>query len=204
MNNANNISIRSDSNTNGPSDSGNNTNLLYQKNYKTNKEKFQFWKFLMYGTKAEVHINEFYGLLYWVSIMELALFILGLILFFGSPKTFSVFWVFVTHVIRAILGLLLLKRLPCTYQVIEELKEYENSSIEDVENQIIQLYKNLLSNNESRIRPVLIWYFVFTIIDIIIDNIIFFFLLQQWNNSLYGLQNIISLIMIVAFFSNNK
>ena len=36
---------------------------------------------------------------------------------------------------------------------------------------------------------------------IIVDNVVFFFLLQQWNNAGYGLQNMISLIMIVAFFS---
>lgn len=173
---------------------------IYARNLKTNKEKISFWKFLMYGTKAEIHINSIQSLLFWVSIMELFLFALGLALFISSPKTFDIFWAFITHVIRAILGFILLKRLPGTHLVIEELKEYEDNTIEDVENNILQLYKNMLSNNEKSIGRILLWYFIFTIIDIIMDNIVFFYLQQKWSNEIYGLQNFFALILIVSFF----
>jgi uncharacterized membrane protein (DUF373 family) len=173
---------------------------IYNKNLKTNQEKIAFWKFLMYGTKAEVHINSIQALLYWVSIMELFLFALGLALFISSPNNFAIFWAFITHVVRAILGLILLKRLPGTHLVIEELKEYEDSTIQDVENNILQLYKNMLSNNEKSIGRILLWYFIFTIIDIIMDNIVFFYLQQKWSNATYGLQNFFALILIVANF----
>ena len=137
---------------------------IYEINLKTNKEKTQFTKFLIYGTKIEVHINSFMTLLYWVSILELFLFLIGLTLFMSSPNNFGIFWAFITHVIRASLGFVLLKRIPNSHEVIENLKEYENSTVEDIENNIIDSYKNLLYSSESKVKPILITYFVFTII----------------------------------------
>jgi hypothetical protein len=175
---------------------------LYKNNLKNNKEKVNFWKFLMYATKAENYINEFNNLLYWVSILECGLFLIAIILFISSPSNFNIFWTFITHVVRAALGFILLKRLPKSHTVIEEMKEFENNTVEDIENQVILLYRNLLTNNESTIKPVLIWYFVFTIINIIIDNIIFFYVLNKWSSSTYGLQSMVGLYLIVAFFGN--
>lgn len=176
---------------------------IYTKNLKVNKEKMNFWRFLMYSTKAEIYICEFHNLLYWVSLLEIFLYLIGLALFISSPKNFSEFWAFTTHIIRAILGLIVLKRLPNSSTVIEEVRESENSTLEDIQSKVLQTYKNLLSNNEGRIKPVLTAYFALTIIDIIIDNIIFFFLLHKWSKNEYSLENMIALVLIVTFFSIN-
>jgi hypothetical protein len=178
-----------------------NKDLIYLNNKRVNKEKSTFWKFLMYTTKAEIHINSFTSLLYWVSITEIFLFAMGFILFISSPSNFSIFWAFITHVIRAALGFIILKRLPRSHVVIEELKEFENDSLEDVENKILEIYRNLLQNNESRLKTPMIWYFVFTIIDILVDNILFFYLTTKWQYDDYSLQNMIALVLIVSFFS---
>jgi hypothetical protein len=175
---------------------------IYTKNLKNNKEKLSFWSFLMYSTKAEIYICEFHNLLFWVSLLEIFLYLIGLALFISSPKNFAEFWAFTTHFIRAIIGLIVLKRLPNSSTVIEEIREFENSTIEDIQSRILETYKNLISNNEGRIKPILTAYFAFTIIDIIIDNIIFFFLLQKWSNNYYSLENMLALVLIVAFFSN--
>lgn len=179
------------------------SNLL-AKNLKVNKEKIEFWKFLMYSTKAEVHIHEFQSLVYWVSIMECFLFVVALALFISHPIMFAILWCFITHLVRAVLGFLLLSLMPTTHDVIENIKEFGDSSIGDIENQILLEYKKLLNSNEGKMKPVLIAYFIFTIIDIIIDNVIFFFLLQKWTNIEYNFQNIIVLVMIVCFFCMNS
>ena len=176
------------------------TNSIYSKNLQNNKEKLSFFSFLMYSTKAEVYICEFYMLLFWVSLLEIFLYLIGLALFISSPHDFSEFWAFTTHLIRAILGLILLKRLPNSSTVIEEVKEFEQSTVEDVQGRILETFKNILTNNKHRLRPLIIAYFVFTIIDILIDNIIFFFLLDKWADNEYSLDNIIALVLIVAFF----
>ncbi len=173
---------------------------IYTKNLKINKEKLSFWTFLMYSTKAEVYICEFHNLLFWVSLLELFLYLIGLALFISSPKNFSEFWAFTTHAIRAVLGLIVLRRLPNSSDVIEEIREFENSTIEDVQSQILETYKNLLTKNEGRLKTILKAYFAFTIIDIIIDNVIFFFLLQKWSRNEYSLENLFALVLIVIFF----
>lgn len=149
---------------------------VYNKNKKINNEKISFFKFLMYATKAEHMIEEFQDLLYWVSIFESLLFVICILLFIMHPLTFGPFWAFITHAVRAALGFIILHRLPATHLVIDNLNDFEESSIEQIENQIVENYRTLIANNEGRLKIITIVYFVFTIINIIIDNILFFFL----------------------------
>jgi hypothetical protein len=136
-------------------------------------------------------------------LLEIVLFIFALLLFISDTEQFAIFWTFTTHVIRAAIGLILLKRFPDTHNLIEDLGDSEESTIQDIEAAIIQKYRNILSNNESRLKPVLIAYLIFTIIDILVDNIIFFFLLEKWRDSVYMYENYFSLILIVTFFLCN-
>lgn len=182
------------------SNSGSSDMEIYAKNKKNNQEKVGFFRFLMYTTKAEYVIDEFHEMLFWVSIFEIVLFIICVALFISSPSDFSSFWAFLTHVVRASLGFVLLKRIPHSYEAIENLNNFENSTMEDTENQILENYKSIISANESRIKPILILYFVFTIIDLIIDNVVFFFLTATWSEEEFQLSNMAALIIIVAFF----
>jgi hypothetical protein len=175
---------------------------IIAKNKTNNKEKLEFWNFLMYTTKAEIHINSFLSLLYWVSILEIFLYLIGFALFISSPKTYGIFWLFTPHLVRAILGIIILRKVPPSHTVIEELKECHEDSITDIENHILNSYKNLLSNSESILSPLMITYFVFTIIDIIVDNIGFIILQLQWADKTRGLHNFVLLCMIILFFCN--
>jgi hypothetical protein len=175
---------------------------IYSKNKNINNEKINFFRFLMYTTKAEHMIEEFQDLLYWVSIFEGFLFIICILLFIMYPSIFSPFWAFITHAIRSILGFIILKRIPSTHLVIENLNNFEDKSIQEIENQILDNYRTLIANNEGRLKIITIVYFIFTIINIIIDNILFFFLTNQWSKFEVELYNLIGLIVIVAFFCN--
>lgn len=175
---------------------------IYLKNKNINNEKIQFSSFLVYSLKSEIHLNSFLSLIYWVSILEIFLYMVGLCLFISSPKNYGIFWIFTPHVLRATLGFIILRKVPYSHTVIETIGDNENNTITDVEKNIIQTYKNLLSNSESTLRPLLITYFILTIIDIIVDNIGFLILQMKWDDEKLGLRNFILVCMIVIFFCN--
>jgi len=178
----------------------NHLNLLKEKNKKINIDKIGFFKFLIYSTKAEIHINSFKDLLFWISLLEIFLYILSILLFISSPSNFYLFWTFTTHCVRGVIGLVVLFRIPDSHLAVENIESFDSSSIETLQEQMVTNYFKLLQDNESRIKPLLIVYFVFTIINIIADNVIFFFLLMKWNDQEYSLANIIALFLIVVFF----
>lgn len=164
-----------------------------------NEEKYLFFKFLLNVTKGEIIINDFISNLFWVSILELFLFIIGIVLYASSPSEFDLFWTFATHVLRAIIGFWLLNKLPRTHILVEELNEIENLGIIEIENEILHKMRRIM-NESSCVKILLVFYFVFTIINIIIDNIVFFVLQQRWMHTEYALENIIALVIIVTFF----
>jgi len=182
------------------SDHQNHLLLLKEKNKKINIEKIGFFKFLIYSTKAEIHINSFKDLLYWISLLEIFLYLLSILLFISSPSNFYIFWTFTTHCVRGLIGLIVLFRIPDSHLAFENIENFDSTSIETLQEQMVSNYFKILQDNESRIKPLLTVYFIFTIINIIVDNIIFFYLLTKWNNQEYSLVNIIALLLIVVFF----
>ena len=179
-------------------------NLIIENNRRVNHDKVGFFKFLIYSTKAEIHINSFKSLLYWVSLCEIFLYILSVLLFLSSPSTFYIFWTFTTHLIRGIIGLIALFRIPDSYLSLENVERYDSSSIESLQRDLTSNFLQILQENEPRIKPLLITYFVFTIINCLVDNIIFFYLLIEWDDQELSLANIIGLILIIVFFRKNN
>ena len=103
----------------------------------------------------------------------------------------SQFWrniFFIGHAVRGIISLLILKYLPTTSSVIESLSDFENESLEAIHNKIYEQYKKLLVQNESRIRPSMYAYWIVTVIDFLIDIIIFFVLLHEWGDKDYNIK----------------
>ena len=94
---------------------------IKEKNRIINRDKVGFFKFLIYSTKAEIHINSFKDLLYWTSLLEIFLFFISILLFVSSPGNFSIFWTFIPHCIRGILGLIVLFRIPDSHLSIENI-----------------------------------------------------------------------------------
>ena len=162
-----------------------------EQNKEKNKEKFLFFKFLMYNSKIEINFESFVGNVYWVSILEGTIWILLWALFLSSPTTLALMWFFLPHICRSIVGFVLLRNIPNTFQVIENLKDYENQSLDDIQNQMLQNFKSLLAENEDKLRPWLTAYFILTIVDLIIDIIMFFVLLNIWGRSGLEFTNIV-------------
>ena len=75
---------------------------IYEKNKEINKEKIQFFNFLMYATKAEIAVDEFQTNLFWTGSSEALIFLLSLVLFISKPGQFWPLLFFVTHLLRGI------------------------------------------------------------------------------------------------------
>jgi hypothetical protein len=176
---------------------------LAEQNKEKNKEKYLFFKFLMYNSKIEINFESFMGNVYWISLLEGSIWILQWALFLSSPSSLAVVWFFLPHLARAIVGFIILRNLPNTFQVIENLRDYENQTLDDIQNQMLNNFKSLLTESEGKIRPWLISYFVLTIIDLLIDITMFFVLLHMWGRNGYEFTNIIILASVVIFYGKD-
>ena len=177
---------------------------IYEKNRELNKERIGFFSFLMNSTKGEMIFDAFQKILFWNGIFDLFLFFICFCLFCSKAKQFWINIFFIGHAIRGILSFLILKYLPTTSSAIKNLDNFENDSLHLIINRIYEEFKKLLIENERRIRPSMYAYWIITIINFIIDIIIFFVLLHQWGNKEYNFRNIANLIIIVLLFSKLK
>ena len=173
---------------------------IYQKNKELNKQRIGFFTFLMNSAKGEMAFDGFQKILFWNGIFDIFLFFICFCLFCSYASQFWRNIFFVGHAVRGVFSLLILKYLPRTSTIIQNLENFENESLEVIHNKIYEEYKKLLMQNENRIRPSMYTYWIITIIDFLIDIIIFFVLLHEWGDKEYNFRNIATLIIIVLLF----
>ena len=173
---------------------------IYEKNRELNKQRIGFFTFLMNSTKGEMAFDEFQKVLYWNGILDLFLYFICFCLFLSYASQFWRNIFFIGHAVRGVISLLILKYLPTTSSVIENLRDFENESLQEIHNKIYEQYKQLLVQNERRIRPSMYAYWIVTVIDFLIDIIVFFVLLHEWGDKDYNFRNIATLIIITILF----
>ena len=173
---------------------------IYQKNKELNKQRIGFFTFLMNSAKGEMAFDGFQKILFWNGIFDIFLFFICFCLFCSYASQFWRNIFFVGHAVRGVVSLLILKYLPRTSTIIQNLENFENESLEVIHNKIYEEYKKLLMQNENKIRPSMYTYWIITIIDFLIDIIIFFVLLHEWGDKEYNFRNIATLIIIVLLF----
>ena len=173
---------------------------IYEKNRELNKQRIGFFTFLMNSTKGEMAFDEFQKILFWNGILDIFLFFICFCLFLSYASQFWRNIFFIGHAARGVVSILILKYLPTTSSVIESLNNFENESLQVIHNKIYEQYKRLLLQNERKIRPSMYAYWIITIIDFLIDIIIFFVLLHEWGDKDYNFRNIATLIIIVILF----
>ena len=173
---------------------------IYERNKELNKQRIGFFSFLMNSAKGEMAFDGFQKILFWNGIFDIFLFFICFCLFCSYASQFWRNIFFVGHAIRGIISILILKHLPMTSSVIENLENFENESLQVIHNKIYEEYKRLLMQNEQKIRPSMYGYWITTIINFLIDIIIFFVLLHEWGDKDYNFRNIATLIIIVLLF----
>ena len=174
---------------------------IYDKNRELNKQRIGFFTFLMNSTKGEMAFDGFQKVLYWNGILDIFLFIISFCLFLSYASQFWRNIFFILHAVKGVISLFILKNLPTTSSVIEGLDNFENESLPAIHEKIFSEYKKLLLQNEKRIRSLMYTYWIITVIDFLIDIIIFFVLLHEWGDSDYNFRNIATLIVISILFS---
>ena len=184
----------------------NNNNLrsserkIYEKNKELNKQRIGFFTFLMNSSKGEMVFDSFQKILYWNGMFDIFLFFICFCLFCSYASQFWRNIFFIGHAARGVVGVLILKYLPTTSSVIQNLENFENESLDVIHNKIFEGYKKLLMQNEPRIRPSMYAYWIITVINFLIDIIIFFVLLHEWGDKTYNFRNIATLVIIVLLF----
>ena len=173
---------------------------IYEKNKELNKERIGFFTFLLNSAKGEMAFDGFQKILFWNGIFDIFLFFICFCLFCSYASQFWRNIFFIGHAGRGVVSLLILKYLPTTSTVIQNLDNFENESLPVIHNKIYEEYKRLLMQNERRIRPSMYAYWIITIVDFLIDVIIFFVLLHEWGDKEYNFRNIATLIIIVLLF----
>ena len=174
---------------------------IYEKNKELNKQRIGFFTFLMNSAKGEIAFDGFQKILFWNGIFDIFLFFICFCLFCSKASQFWRNIFFVGHAVRGVVSMLILKYLPTSSTVIQNLDNFENESLQEIHNKIYEEYKKLLIQNERKIRPSMYAYWIITVIDFLIDIIIFFVLLYEWGDKEYNFRNIITLIIIVLLFS---
>lgn len=181
------------------------SNTTYEANVKernknNNKEKIGFWNFLTYATKSELAIVKLYETLYWVGITECFLFFVTFILFLSKPRQLGWLLFCITHPIRSTLGFLVLNNLPKTQKIIENLKDIEHSTNEQIYQDIIHSYKAQMEPNIPTLQKLILFYWILTFINIIEDLILFISLFVTWGKVNYNFRNMTTLLILTIFF----
>lgn len=133
----------------------------------------KLFKFILYTTKVEIKFNSLVRLVYNTSIFEIAIWVLGFLLFIASPKDMYLIWILIIHIGKAILGLILLDKMPKTFEILENVAKNpnfdESKIIELIEKEIKDSFLQKWGINKGKFFG----YLVSTIICLAIDLIIF-------------------------------
>ena len=95
----------------------------------------KLFKFILYTTKVEIKFNSLIRLIFNTSIFEMAMWVLGFLLFIASPKDMYLVWFLIVHVAKGAIGLILLNKMPKTYEILENVAKNPNFE----ESKIIEL-----------------------------------------------------------------
>jgi len=154
----------------------NNTELnkykIYEENKRQNKMKIETAEFMNYAIKVEILFQTLQGYLYWISLIELFIFLVLFFMFCSSPKSLSRMWWFIFHFFRGMLGMGIIYYLPKTYEIIENLKEIPEQ-LEQLKSSLIGSFFDLLNPHKKRLKLFLLSYFSLTILCTVIDIMMF-------------------------------
>ena len=159
----------------------------------------KLFKFILYTTKVEIKFNSLIRLIYNTSIFEMAMWVLGFLLFIASPKDMYLIWFLVVHIAKGAIGLILLNNMPKTYEILENVAKNpnfeESKIIELIEKEIKDFF--IIKWGESKNKFFL--YLVSTIACLVIDLIIFIAQVSAFGKEEWLLMQTCMLFTILVF-----
>ena len=161
----------------------------------------KLFKFILYTTKVEIKANSLMKLMYSTSLLEMALWLVGLLLFFSSPGNMYLIWVLIVHPVKAFIGMQILDSMPKTYEIIENLAKNpnfeEDKIMELISAQIRETFLERWTQNKNK----LLWYLITTIICLLTDVVIFIVQIVIFGRDQWFLMQTSLLFIIIIFAS---
>lgn len=159
----------------------------------------KLFKFILYTSKVEIKFNSLVRLLYYSSILEISLWIIGFLLFIVSPSEMYLVWLLIIHVGKGIFGIILLSSFPKTFDIMEGVAQDPNFA----EDKIVDMIKKEINSsfltqwemNKTRFFT----YVILTLCCCVIDVIIFIVQVAKWGNDEWILNQTCMLLTIVIF-----
>lgn len=159
----------------------------------------KLFKFILYTTKVEIKFNSLIRLIYNTSIFEIALWIVGFLLFISSPKDMYLIWILIVHIAKGAIGIILLNKMPKTYEIMENVAKNpnfdENKIIELIEKEIKDFFIIKWEENKNKF----LLYLASTIICLAIDLIIFIAQVSAFGKDEWILMQTCMLFTILIF-----
>ena len=159
----------------------------------------KLFKFILYTTKVEIKFNSLIRLIYNTSIFEIALWIVGFLLFISSPKDMYLIWILIVHIAKGVIGIILLNKMPKTYEIMENVARNpnfdENKIIELIEKEIKDFFMIKWEENKNKFFI----YLISTIVCLVIDLIIFIAQVSAFGKDEWLLMQTCMLFTILIF-----
>ena len=159
----------------------------------------KLFKFILYTAKVEIKFNSLIRLIYNTSIFEMAMWVLGFLLFIASPKDMYLIWFLVVHIAKGAIGLILLNKMPKTYEILENVAKNpnfdESKIIELIEKEIKDFFIIKWGENKNKF----FLYLVSTISCLVIDLIIFIAQVSAFGKDEWLLMQTCMLFTILVF-----
>jgi hypothetical protein len=169
--------------------------------YQPIQKNTKLFKFILYTTKVEIKSNSLIKMIYTTSLFEMALWIIGFLLFLVAPKELYLIWVLIVHMFKGMLGLVILRHMPKTYEIMDNL--YKNPNFEEdkimemIDTQIRETFMDRWSQNKRK----LLWYLILTIVSLVFDIVIFIVEIVLYGRKTLFIMNTALLFIILVFIS---
>lgn len=169
--------------------------------YSPIQKNSRLFKFILYTSKVEIKSNSLMKMIYSTSLFELALWVVGLLLFITSPSNMYLIWVLIIHLVKAILGLILLNAMPKTYEIIENLARNPNFEEEKIMELITAQVRETFMERWTQNKNKLLWYLIANIFCLIVDIVIFIVQVVIFGRDEWFLMQTSLLFIIIVFIS---
>lgn len=128
--------------------------------------------------KFERILEEFNGMIYYNSVIEIITWIVGLICFFSYPSQMGWIWLHMLHIPRGVLGIyMVLKKTPKTYDLIENISDFQKDQLEEhwgfekMSKHVRENFKKHIVNVLKGARTFYVTYFALSWINFALDCI---------------------------------
>lgn len=126
----------------------------------------------------EKTVDEVNKIMFYNSIIEISIWLLGLLCFFSFPSGMMLIWLHAVHVPRGLFGLfIVIKKTPKTYDLIDSISDFDEEQMQEQWNfekmsyHVRDNFKRHLMKILNDAKPYVLIYFVLSVICSVLDMV---------------------------------